>query len=174
MVQRTDERKTGITEMSIENVGTAPVSNENKVRSFLLYEALEKPLKDFIEQGDGLYALAVFEERYFPDSDMVDVTLINLIKVIATAFGRSRVPQGLKIMERIERDNMAKKAIRFRSKHPLYTDGSTRYQNVCLVSGMVHLGIPILPYFDGVNILQADEDPDKYLAELRAENQGLF
>lgn len=146
----------------------------NKVRSFSMYEVLEKPLRDFLREGDGINALPVFEEEYYPDADMIDSSLINLIKFIATAFGRSRIPQAFKIVERIHEDNSRKRVFRFRSRHPLFVDGSPRYQNVCLVSGMVYLGIPILPYFDGVNVLEENENPDEYLALLRAENPDLF
>lgn len=150
------------------------MNDGNKVRSFSMYEMLEKPLMDFLQGGDGVNALPVFEEEYYPDSDMIDSSLINLIKFISTSFGRSRLPAAFKIVERIHDDNSKKKTFRFRSRHPLFTDGSPRYQNVCLVSGMVHLGIPILPYFDGEKILEADEDPNDYLSMLRSENVDLF
>lgn len=146
----------------------------NKVRSFSMYEMLEKPLTDFLKEGDGVNALPVFEEEYYPDAAMVDSSLINLIKFISTAFGRSRLPQAFKIVERIHHDNPRKRTFRFRSRHPLFVDGSPRYQNVCLVSGMVYLGIPILPYFDGLHILEEEEDPSMYLALLRSENPDLF
>jgi len=71
----------------------------NKVRSFSMYEVLEKPLLDFIREGDGINALPVFEEEYYPNINMVDTTLINLIKFISTSFGRSRLPQAFKIIE---------------------------------------------------------------------------
>lgn len=152
-----------------------PIEGEaNKVRSFSMYEVLERPLLDFLNEGDGFNALPVFEEEFFPDAEMVDTSMINLVKFISTAFGRSRIPQAFKIVERIQRDNSRKKTHRFRSRHPLFTDGSPRYQNICLVSGMVFLGIPILPYFDGQDILETDEDVDEYLALLRAENVDLF
>lgn len=139
-----------------------------------MYEVLEKPLMDFLNEGDGVHALPVFEEEFYPDAQMVDSTLINLVKFVSTAFGRCRLPQAYKIVERIHSDNARKKTFRFRSKHPLFVDGSPKYQNVCVVSGMVHLGIPILPYFDGVNVLDVDEEPDAYLALLRAGNPDLF
>lgn len=152
-----------------------PIEGEaNKVRSFSMYEVLERPLLDFLNQGDGFNALPVFEEEFFPDADMVDTSLINLVKFISTAFGRSRMPQAFKIVDRIHRDNSRKKTCRFRSRHPLFTAGSPRYQNICLVSGMVFLGIPILPYFDGQIILETEEDVDEYLAQLRSENVDLF
>ncbi|MCR6108569.1 hypothetical protein HXA32_20070 [Salipaludibacillus agaradhaerens] len=139
-----------------------------------MYEALEKPLTDFLEMGDGVNALPVFEEEFYPESDMVDISLINFIKFISTTFGRRRLPAGFKIVERMRSESLKKKTFRFRSRHPLFVDGTPQYQNVCLVSGMVHLGIPILPYFDGQNVLEANEDPDEYLAILRAENADLF
>lgn len=146
----------------------------NKVRSFSMYDVLRKPLTDFLQEGDGVNALPVFEEEYYPEADMVDSSLVNLVKFISTSFGRSKIPQAYKIVERIHIDNARKETLRFRSRHPLYIDGSPRYQNICLVSGMVYLGIPILPYFDGMNVLAVDEDPDEYLELLRAENSDLF
>lgn len=146
----------------------------NSVRSFSMYEVLERPLLDFLRSGDGVNALPVFEEEYYPDSDTIDCSPINLIKFIATAYGRARIPQAFKIVERIHADNPRKRTYRFRSRHPLFVDGSPKYQNVCLVSGMVYLGIPILPYFDGVNVLEKDDNPEVYLAMLRAENPDLF
>ncbi|MGX1195831.1 hypothetical protein [Metabacillus sp. SLBN-84] len=148
--------------------------DDNKVRSFSMYEVLEKPLNDFLMGGDGVNALPVFEEEFYPTSHMIDSSMINLIKFISTSFGRARIPAGFKIAERIQSDNSKKKTFRFRSRHPLFVDGSPRYQNVCLISGMVYLGIPILPYFDGQNVLEVNEDPDEYLAMLRAENTDLF
>lgn len=153
-------------------------NSANKVRSFSMYGVLEKPLLDFIEDGDGVNALPVFEEEYFPDADLVDSTLINLVKLISTAFGRSRLPEAYKIIERIHIDGskLKNRSFRFRSRHPLFTDGSQKYQNVCLVSGMVHLGIPILPYFDGEKVLpfEADQDVDRYLNMLRSDNGDLI
>ena len=147
---------------------------ENELRSFSMYAVLKKPLMEFLIDGDGINALAVYDEDDYPDSELIDCSLINLIKFISTAFGRGRIPQAFKIIERIREDNCKKEIFRFRSKHPLFTDGSPRYQNVCLISGMVFLGIPILPYFDGVNVLEVDEEPDNYLALLRADDSGLF
>lgn len=147
----------------------------NKVRSFSMYEVLEKPLLDYLNEGDGYNALPVFEEQFFPDAQLVDTSMINLVKFISTAFGRSRLPQAFKIVDRIQSDNARKKTYRFRSRHPLFTEGKPRYQNICLVSGMVLLGIPILPYFDGQVVLEAeDEDVSEYLSLLRSENKGLI
>lgn len=124
-----------------------------------MYAVLEKPLLDYLKQGDGINVLSVYEERHFPDAEVVDITLVNLVKLLATAFGVSRFPQAYKIIDRIQDTNSRKKTLRFRSRHPLFTNGSPKHQNLCLVSGMVYLGIPILPYFDGVNILAADDYP---------------
>lgn len=160
--------------VELDSYGLEMGGEPNKVRSFSMYSVLERPLLDFLSEGDGVNALPVFEEEFFPASEMVDTSTINLVKFIATAFGRSKIPQAFKIVERIHRDNSRKKTFRFRSRHPLFTDGSPRYQNVCLVSGMVHLGIPILPYFDGQSILESEEDADEYLTLMRAENPDLF
>lgn len=142
---------------------------DNRVRSFPMYEVLERPLVEFLANGDGFSALATYEEAYYPDAQLVDATLINFVKFIATAFGRSKLAQGIEIVRRIEREHGAKTRLRFRSKHPLFVDGSSRYQNICLVSGMVHLGIPILPYFDGVNVVDESADVDEYMTMLRGE-----
>lgn len=126
---------------------------ENKVRSFTMYKALYRALEEFIESGEGLNTLPVFEEEYFPDSDTVDVTMKNFIRLLATAFGRAHIPMAMRIVDRMERTNARKHTFRFRSRHPLFVYGESRDQNICLVSGMVHLGIPILPYFDGKSLL---------------------
>lgn len=157
-----------------DDLGLTENNEPNRVRSFSMYEVLERPLIDFLQEGDGINALPVFEEEYYPDAEMVDTTLINLVKFVSTAFGRSRLPQAVKIVERIHKDNSKKRTLRFRSRHPLFVDGSPRYQNICLVSGMVYLSIPILPYFDGVSVLDEDEDPSEYLMLLRAENPDLL
>lgn len=142
---------------------------DNRVRSFPMYEVLERPLLEFLSRGDGFSALSTYEEAYYPDAQLVDSSLINFVKFIATAFGRSKLPQGIEIVRRIERENGVKTRLRFRSKHPLFVDGSTRYQNVCLVSGMVHLGIPILPYFDGVNVIDPGDEGDDAMSMLHGE-----
>ena len=148
---------------------------QNRVRSFSMYEVLERPLLDFLKEGDGFNATPVYDEDSYPDAEMVDASLINFVKFIATAFGRSRLPDAFKIVERIHRDNNKKKTFRFRSRHPLFIDGAPRYQNICLVSGMVHLGIPILPYFDGEKLIEVKgDDPEAYLALLRVENGTLL
>jgi len=147
---------------------------DNHVRSFSMYAVLERPLQEFIEQGDGIFALPVYEEIRHPDAPLVDASMINLIKLISTAFGRSCLPQAYTIVERIHQDEPRKQTLRFRSRHPLYTHGSPKYQNICLVSGMVYMGIPILPYFDGDRILNEDEDYESILALLRDDNHTLL
>lgn len=147
---------------------------ENKVRSFSMYEAIEKPLRDFIREGDGVNTLPVFEEERYLEAEVVDATMINLVKLLSTGFGRARLAQAFKIVERIQSDNAKKTTLRFRSQHPLFVDGEPRYQNVCLVSGMVHLGIPILPYFDGEAVVEDIDNIDEYLARMRKENKDLF
>lgn len=156
------------------DVGSGHKRIDNKGRSFSMYQVLEKPLLDFMHEGDGINALPVYEEEYHPDAVLVDSTLNNLVRFMSTAFGRSCLPQAYRIVERIHSDNSRKKSLRFRSRHPLYSDGSTKYQNVCLVSGMVHMGIPILPYFDGERILDASDDVEEYLDKMREENRDLI
>lgn len=150
------------------------VEIKNSVRSFSMYEVLERPLKDYISEGDGIHALPVFVEDSYPNSEVVDITLVNLIKLISTGFGRKCVPQAYRIIERIHSENSRKKTFRFRSRHPLYVDGNPKYQNVCLVSGMIHLGIPILPYFDGENLIEIGENVEDYLTILRDSEDLLL
>ena len=157
-----------------DNIMSNSKKIENNVRSFSMYEVLEKPLLDYISEGDGIHALPVYVEDSYPYSDVVDTSLINLIKLISTAFGRKCVPQAYRIIERIHSENSRKKTFRFRSRHPLYVDGTPKYQNVCLVSGMVHLGIPILPYFDGEQIIEIGEDVEDYLNILRDSDDLLL
>lgn len=150
--------------------------SDNKVRSFSMYDLLMKPLEDYLTEGDGINALPVYEEEHYPEVRMVDGMTVNFIKIISTAFGRSKFATAYRIVERINNDNPSKFIYRFRSRHPLYVNGSSRYQNICLVSGMVHLGIPILPYFDGENVIEDSDfdDVEKYLDRLRAENKDLI
>lgn len=156
------------------------MSQVNHPRSFSMYQVLERPLLDFLAEGDGLHARAVYEEPYYPDdTPVVECTLINLIKFASTAYGRARVPQAMKIIERIRMENDKRVAYRFRTGHPLFVDGTTDYQNLCLISGMVYLGIPILPYFDGVNVLSGnreadEEDEDGLIRLLRPENRDIL
>ncbi|OMF76676.1 hypothetical protein [Paenibacillus glucanolyticus] len=150
------------------------MSTDNKLQSFSMYAVLEKPLVDFLEQGDGIKVLPVYEEKHFPDAEVVDTSLINLIKLLSTAFGRNRLAQAYKIIDRIQDTNAKKKTLRFRSRHPLFTDGSPKHQNLCLVSGMVYLGIPILPYFDGFDILTAEEYPSLDVYDNSGEHPALI
>lgn len=133
---------------------------DNRVRSMSVYKFLEKSLVEFIEDGDGLTVVPVFDEYYFPMSDVVDVTLIDLIKLLSTGFGQVRHEDAILIDNMIHKDerNKAKRAFRFRSRHPLFSDGTNRHQNICLISGMIAFGIPILPYFDGQKLLFEPED----------------
>jgi len=153
---------------------------DNGLRTFWMYDVLEKPLVDFINQGDGVYALPVFEEVNFPDAELVDISLINLIKLLSTGFGHSNLGLAFKIADRIRHDadsagfKVTRRNFRFRSRHPLFIDGRKHYQNVCLISGMVHFGISIFPYFDGKNFIEQDDNPDHYLKRLRLESPDLF
>lgn len=151
-----------------------PDLDENKVRSFVTYEVLIKALTEFLDQGDGIRAKPVFSEDVFPDSPVVDSTVINMIRFISTAFGQTRGVEALKIVDRLQEDNASKRTIRFRSKHPLFYQNEIRFKNLCLVSGMVHLGIPILPYFNGVSVMESESDVDKYWELIRGENRDLF
>lgn len=89
------------------------MSDDNKIQSFSMYAVLEKPLVDFFEQGDGINVLPVYEERHFPDAEVVDASLVNLVKLLATAFGRSRLPQAYKIIDRIQDTNSRKRRYDF-------------------------------------------------------------
>lgn len=149
---------------------------ENELRSFSMYVILKKPLVEFLTDGDGINALPVYDENSYEhvDVELIDCSLINFVKFISTAFGRCRLQEAFRIMEKIKKDGVRKETLRFRSRHPLFVDGSPRYQNVCLISGMIFLGIPIFPYFDGLKILETDEQPDNFLKLLESEHTGVF
>lgn len=152
------------------------LSDENKVRSFSMLEVLEKPLVDFMVGGDGVDALPVYDEQYHDSALVVDTTLINLAKFLATAYGRTHFTAAYNIQKRIVRDNkVKKKTLRFRSRHPLFKSGTNQHQNVCLISGMIHLKIPILPYFDGTKVLSDDEDATELFAKMvRGRGSDIF
>lgn len=133
----------------------------NVVRGFMIYENLHGIIEEYIEMGDGYHALPVFDEDVYYESDLIDVTAINLIKLLATGFGMTNVEEAIPIVRALREDRVLKKALRFRSRHPLFANGSPLYQNICLVSGMIHLGIPILPYHDGVQLLIQTNEEDK-------------
>lgn len=129
------------------------LAQTNQVRSFMMLEVLEQPLMDFITKGDGDLIKPFYDEADFPDTSVIDISLINFIKFISTAFGSFYLEESIDILNAMNRDNVSKKAYRFRSNHPLYTAGNTDYQNVCLISGMIHMGIPFYPYYDGSHSL---------------------
>lgn len=149
---------------------------ENKVRSFSMFEVLERPLADFIVGGDGVDALPVYEEQHHENAVVVDTTLINLAKFLATAYGRTNFTAAYNIHKRIVRDNkVKKKTLRFRSRHPLFKGTTNQYQNMCLISGMIHLKIPILPYFDGEKVLSDDDDASELFAKMvKARGNDIF
>lgn len=125
----------------------------NNVRGFMVYENLHEILEEYVEWGDGYHSVAVFDEDIYTDSALIDGTVINLVKILSTAFGLTHVNEAIAIVNHLHEDGVRKKTMRFRSKHPLFTNGSPLYQNICLVSGMIHMEIPILPYFNGTELL---------------------
>lgn len=125
----------------------------NKVRGFMVYQNLYDILDEYIQWGDGYHSLPVYDESIFADADAMDVSIINLMKLLSTAFGLTHVNEAVTIVNAIHSEGVGKTAVRFRSRHPLFVGGTPLYQNVCLVSGMIHMNIPILPYFDGEKLL---------------------
>ena len=125
----------------------------NNVRGFMVYESLHDILEEYIEWGDGFHSLSVFEEDVYTDSDVIDGTVINLVKMLSTAFGLTHVNEAVAVVRELQKEGVKKRTMRFRSRHPLFSNGSPLYQNICLVSGMIHMGIPILPYFNGQELL---------------------
>lgn len=139
----------------------------NKVRSFSIYEVLHKPLLEFLQDGDGVNSLPVYNDEDHPNAKLIDSSLIDAVKFISTAFGRVEFKRAHEIERRIAQDRRTKKkTLRFRSKHPLYCGMTNQVQNTCLISGMVHLHIPILPYFDGEVIINENKDPDDLFNEV--------
>lgn len=125
----------------------------NDVRGFMMYENLYQALSEYIRDGDGYHAISVFDEDRFPESDLIDGSIPNLAKMLSTAFGLAHTEKAIAIVSAIRRDGVRKKTLRFRSRHPIFAVGTPLFQNVCLISGMIHMEIPILPYFNGTDIL---------------------
>lgn len=125
----------------------------NNVRGFMVYENLYDILEDYIRWGDGYHSVAVFDEDIYVNSKLIDGTVINLVKLLSTAFGLTHVNEAVAIVKELQKNSTKKRAVRFRSRHPLFTNGSPLYQNICLISGMIHMEIPILPYFNGQEVL---------------------
>lgn len=141
------------------NIDECVTDISNKVRGFMVYENLYEILEDYIKWGDGYHSIAVFDEDIYSDSDLIDGSVINIVKLLSTAFGLTHVNEAAAIVKELQRESTKKKTMRFRSRHPLFMSGSPLYQNICLVSGMIHMEIPILPYFNGQELLiDMDED----------------
>lgn len=134
----------------------------NKVRGFMVYENLYETLEDYIKWGDGYHSIAVFDEDMYGNSDLIDGSVINIVKLLSTAFGLTHVNEAVAIVRELQKESIKKKTMRFRSRHPLFMSGSPLYQNICLVSGMIHMEIPILPYFNGQEML-IDVDDDIHI-----------
>lgn len=126
---------------------------DKSIRTFMIYETLYDILVDYVMNGDGVTAVPVFDEEIFPESNAIDCSVINFVKFISTAFGLVYVEEAMAIVKDLKAKKAGKETLRFRSDHPLFVSGGPEYQNVCLISGMIHLGIPILPYFDGEEIV---------------------
>lgn len=139
--------------MGEDKIITGVTGLANNVRGFMVYDRLHEILEEYVEWGDGYHSVAVFDEDVYTDSDLIDGSVINLMKLLSTAFGLSHVNEAVAIVNALQRDGSRKKTMRFRSKHPLFANGTPLYQNVCLVSGMIHMEIPIQPYFDGRDLL---------------------
>lgn len=129
------------------------IRTNKEIRGFMMFDILEQPIDSFITGGDGLYSTSVFDETKYPEDPVMDVTLINFIKFISTAYGAAYQEDGFRIVEAMKRDKIRKKTLRFRSSHPLFVDGMPDFQNACLISGLIFMGIPILPYFDGNTVM---------------------
>lgn len=124
----------------------------NEVRSFMMFVNLEEPLLTFLSAGDSL-AESVFDEALYPNAEVVDMSMINLIKFVSTAFGLVYLEEAVDIIKAMKDDGIKRKSVRFRSRHPLFVEGHPDYQNVCLISGMIYMGIAIPGYFDGDQVL---------------------
>ncbi len=122
---------------------------ENDIRIFSMMSELERPLVKYIKKGDGDLVKPFYDVNEFPDASVVDITLINFIKFISTTFGNHYLDEAVLILQEIQDDGDTRKIFKFRSTHPLYVSGNSNYQNACLISGMIFLGIPIEGYFDG-------------------------
>ena len=84
---------------------------------------------------------------------VIDINLIDFVKFISTCYGYVYQDEAKRIVEAMESDQIKQFSLRFRCSHTLFLYGTPEYQNICLISAMIYLGIPIDGYFDGANVL---------------------
>ncbi len=153
-----------------ENKEITGISND--VRGFMVYSNLYNILEDYIKWGDGFHSIAVYDEDMYTDTELVDATVINLMKLLSTAYGLAHLDDAVAIVNAIHKDGILKRAVRFRSRHPLFVEGTPLYQNICLVSGMIQMNIPILPYYNGQDVLVDNIDGfDFNIEHLRVDGE---
>lgn len=148
--------------------------SRKKVRSIMIFSELIPPLIEFIRYGDKYQIKNVMEaaplykhasginvSRVINKEPLLDITLVDFIKFISTCFGYSYQEEAKIIYEAMMKNKVRKRIFHFRCGHSLYLYGSPEYQNICLISGMIYLGIPIEGYFDGNNVL-VNEKGERY------------
>lgn len=129
------------------------IRTNKQVRTFMMYEMLEEPIANYVARGDGVYCKPVFQTHVHPEEAVVDLSVNAFIRYISTAYGSIYQEEGFQIVQEMNADRQRKTTLRFRSSHPLFVDGVSDFQNACLISGLIYLGIPFAPYFDGNDVL---------------------
>ena len=75
------------------------MAQTNQVRSFMMLDVLEQPLINFITNGDDDLIKPFYDEADFPDTNVIDISLINFIKFISTAFGSFYIEESIARLE---------------------------------------------------------------------------
>lgn len=162
-----------ILRQEIQNLNDLQKKQKNKIRGAILYENLIPPLIHFIKHGDGYQTKNVMFDmppekpkkgssmpgyielnEMIENEPVIDITLNDFVKFLCTCYGGTLYQDEAKrIIEALKKNDVKKFPLRFRCAHTLFAYGSPDYQNLCLISGMIYMGIPIEGYFDGTNVL---------------------
>lgn len=145
------------------------------IRGAKIYNVLIPPLINYLKNGDGGYQINNVMKYHPPfrikqpnskrqltrmqlneiidQETIIDINLIDFVRFISTCYGYVYQDEAKRIVEALESDQIKLYSLRFRCSHTLFLYGTPEYQNICLISAMIYLGIPIDGYFDGTNVL---------------------
>lgn len=149
--------------------------NRDIIRGAKIYNILIPPLIKYLKNGDGGYQINNVMKYHPPfrikqpntkeqltrmelneiidKESIIDINLIDFVRFISTCYGYVYQEEAKRIVNAIEADQIKMYTLRFRCSHTLFLYGTPEYQNICLISAMIYLGIPIDSYFDGTNVL---------------------
>lgn len=149
--------------------------NRDTIRGAKIYNVLIPPLINYLINGDNGYQINNVMKYHPPfrikqpnskkqltrmqlnemidRETVIDINLIDFVKFISTCYGYVYQDEAKRIVKAMESDQIKQFSLRFRCSHTLFLYGTPEYQNICLISAMIYLGIPIDGYFDGTNVL---------------------